>query len=134
MAEVKEIGEHSPDQYFQNWTARNLPSCKNYWISDVDAILRDRRGNIAIVEIKRYQSSITTSQSITYQILDYALKSINKTLVPVSIHGGAMQIPVKYKGFYLVQFEKTSFEDGKVFLNYRESSEKEIIELFSFLT
>ncbi len=79
--EKKPIGEHSPDKYFQNWTKTNLPHSKSFWVTDCDAILRDRRGNMAIVEIKRFAACMPTSQSITYQVLDHALKSIHNTLL-----------------------------------------------------
>ena len=37
-----------------------------------------------------------------------------------------------YKGLHLIQFEKFNFENGKVFLNRKEITEKELIEFLTF--
>ena len=38
----------------------------------------------------------------------------------------------QYYGFHLLQFEKTTFEDGKVFFDRKEVTKEELIKLMSF--
>jgi hypothetical protein len=36
-----------------------------------------------------------------------------------------------YLGYHLIQFENTNFNDGKVYFDYKEVTEKEIINILS---
>lgn len=128
----REITEHSPDQYFQNWTLDNLPDSKNFWISDVDMVLRDRQ-NIAIVEIKRLNGKLKPSQSITYQYLDFVLKSFHQKPVPISINGYKTTTTLNYRGFFVLTLSGTTFEDSEtILINGIEQTESEVINLLSF--
>lgn len=127
--------EFSSDPEFFDWCRRKLPNARSFWITDVDAVLRDRRGNMALLEIKRRRASVPTHQDITYQVLDTALKAISGQVTTVSASGDPVtwfNCPVSYRGRYTLTFERTGFEDGRAWLNGREVSEQEVVKVLSF--
>ena len=127
----KKISEHSPDKYWHNWTKSNLPK-NDFYITDIDNCIRSKSGDFIIIELKRYSQPMSTSQKITYNLLNKVLEDANGKSYPININGFNTTTTLSYKGFYLIQFERTSFEDGKVYVNGVESSEMEVINLLSF--
>ncbi len=80
---------------------------------DIDTILRNyQRKTFALLEVKTKQAPLSTAQTHIFNELDGALKR--------GVGDGWT-----YLGFYILSFEKTSFEDGKAFLNDTEVSEDE---------
>ena len=66
-----------------------------------------------LLEEKRYNSKLRPDQHLTYEWLHKKISKLkDKT----------------YKGFHLIQFEKTNPEDGKIFLNKKEINKVELIE------
>lgn len=129
--EKRKVGKHSPDEYWQNWTKKKLGN--NIYITDIDNCIRSKNGDIIIIELKRWASIMSTSQKITYNLLSKILQDASGKTYPININGFNTTTTINFIGFFLIQFERTSFEDGKVYLNGKESSEKEIIQLLSFL-
>jgi hypothetical protein len=123
-----------PDKKWKEWTLENLPSSKNYWVTDIDSFIRSRNGCFVIIEIKRQNAEVRTWQRLSLCIIaDLLHKSEGETIQPSEING--LEFPIKIKHFCGIQeivFEKTWFDDGKVFLNGKESSEEEIIYHLKF--
>ncbi len=130
MNEGKEIGEHSPDAYWQNWTKQNLGN--DIYITDIDNCIRSKDGQVIIVELKRYAATMPTSQRITYNLLSRILQDANGKTYPININGYNTTTTIDFRGFFLIQFERTSFEDGRVYVNGIEKTEKQVIDLLSF--
>ena len=108
------------DLTFSGWIRKSLPdSSLGFCASDLDFILWNwKTKKIMLLEIKTRNAKMRKFQSIMFSLLH---KWISK-----GIDRGW-----KYEGFYLIQFEKTSFEDGKCFLNYKEISEADLIKKLS---
>ncbi len=120
--------DHAPDDYLLNWTRENLPDAKDFWVSDADLIIRDRKNRLMIIEVKRHKGTMSHSQRTTYLILDALARQGHGTRL--KLRDGRI-MPFKYAGFFLLQFEKTGFNDGRAYIDGRVMSEKEIIDLFS---
>ena len=69
-----------------------------------------------LIEEKRYMSDMATFQRYIYKQLDDAFKN-----------------DPNYCGFHLLQFEKTSPTDGKIYLDHIEISENNLIKFLSFV-
>ena len=109
------------DLYFSKWVRENLPdSSTGIVLTDLDFILYDyKRKKIALMEIKTRNSNLKYAQGEIF-------KNIHKW-IKAGISDGW-----EYKGFYLIKFEKTNFEDGKCFINGKNVTEKELTEILSF--
>lgn len=70
-----------------------------------------------LIEEKRYMSDCKGDQKLTYKWLHKKLMQLNDPT---------------YKGIHLLQFEKTSPEDGKIYLNRKEINKQDLIEFLSF--
>ena len=120
------------DKYLMDWIGCNLPAAKEgFTATDLDLILRDKTGNIMLLETKRRFAKVKDHQAITFQILDAALRRLNGETIKVKAFGTKINVPIKYKGFKLLQFKNTTFEDGDVFLNGQRMSEEEIKTVLS---
>ena len=109
------------DLKFSNWMRKSLPDSKTGWIaSDIDFYIYNHKTKIhGMIELKSYMSNLTYPQTQMYPRLN---KWISE--------GGARE-GWHYAGFFLIQFEKEFFDDGKIYLNGKESSEDAIIEILS---
>lgn len=75
---------------------------------DIDTILRNyEKQTFALLEIKCKQAPLSYAQSKIFKEIDFFLRR--------GVSNGWT-----YVGFYLLQFENTSFETGKAFLNGQE--------------
>lgn len=123
--------EFAPDSYLLDWTSANLPDSENYFITDLDMVIRDRSGNMLILEVKRNGSNLRTHQSITFQIIDQALKNLGPA-VNISISGYTFSLPVNYHGLHVLTFERTTFENGSIFLDGTPTTEDQLQKFLSF--
>ena len=114
------------------WTLDNLPSSSSFWITDIDMVIRDRQGNLMLVEVKCQGKKCETSQNVTFQILDHALKNIDGLKVPVSIGGNTFQNSINYHGFHNLTFTASGFNDGEILWDNKPIEEKELIKVLSF--
>ncbi len=120
------------DKYFMDWIGCNLPPATDgFTATDLDLILRDKSGRIMLLETKRKGASMKTHQSITFQILDQALQAIDGRTLKINAFGKKINVPIKYKGFKLLQFENTTFENGRVAINAEVMTEEEVKEVLS---
>jgi hypothetical protein len=126
---------HAADPYLIHWTGENLPDKKAFFVSDLDLIIRDARNDkehIMLIEVKRYMGKVAICQQSTFDILH---KLINAGLHQLRYQVNCKnEVPhnIKYHGFHLLQFEKSSFEDGKVYFDGKEVSEQQLINVLSF--
>ena len=109
------------DLTFSNWVRVKLPdSSTGFLVSDIDFYMCNyNKKTHLMVEIKAYNTELPKWQRIMY-------KNIYKW-----IKEGSEKEGWDFKGVYFIKFEKTSFNDGKVYLNGKESSEDEIIKKLS---
>lgn len=87
------------DLYFSRWIRKNCKdsSC-GMIVQDIDFIIRNyKTGEMIMVEEKKRKGKMSYSQEKTYRLLDGVFKRSNE---------------MKYRGFYLIVFSHTSFEDG----------------------
>ncbi|MFA6972989.1 MAG: hypothetical protein WC208_16525 [Gallionella sp.] len=70
-----------------------------------------------LIEEKRYMSSCRSDQALTYDWLHEKITRLNDPT---------------YKGFHLLQFENTSPEDGKIFLNKKEITMPQLLAFLRF--
>ena len=126
--------EFVQDKYMMDWCGRNLPSAKNFYVTDLDMICTDRSGNIMLIEIKRRMASVRPHQRVTFSILDQALRAFSGQKAKISLPDRQIKfdVEIKYHGVHLIQFEKTTFDDGLVFFDDKRVTEKQLAQLLSF--
>lgn len=124
--------EHvGPETELFDWFGANLPNAHHFYVTDLDMIIRDRSGNLMLVEVKRKGFKTKHHQKRTFQVLDRLIRAgIKATLGKVHVDGFPM--PVTYKGLHLLEFENTNFEDGQVRWDNREIDEFKLIQILSF--
>lgn len=120
------------DKYLMDWIGVNLPSASSgFTATDLDLILRHKSGDFMFLETKRFGANVKDHQSITFQILDAALRRINGEKIKVKAFGTTIEVPIKYHGFKLLQFERRTFDDGDVMINGQRKTEEEVRKILS---
>jgi hypothetical protein len=109
------------DLTFSGWIRNNLPdSDTGFSASDLDFILWNwKTKKVMLLEIKTRMSNPRVGQKMMW-------KNINRWMFK------GIDDDWLYLGFHLIQFENTSFEDGKCYLDYIEISETDLISYLSF--
>jgi len=104
------------DLTFSSWVRKNLPDSSTGWVtSDIDWYMYNyKTKKCCMVETKTRNADLTFAQKQMYNNLS---KWISE---------GAKKDGWDFTGFYVIKFENTWFDDGKVFINSKESSEEEI--------
>jgi len=120
MTRKEKTASREHDLYFSNWIREKLPdSNTGYRCYDVDFVLWNKHlKKIMFVELKSYNSKPRPDQYLMFTFLNrWILKGIDKDW--------------SYCGYHLIQFENTSFEDGKCFLDGNEILEDDLINFLS---
>ena len=106
---------------FSGWVRQNLPdSSTGYMVTDIDYFVRNyKTKKIAILEVKTRGSRMPEFQRRGFEDLG--------RWITQGIDQGW-----QYMGFYLLVFEKTSFADGRAWLNGIQISEPDLISTLSF--
>lgn len=106
---------------FSNWVRQNLPdSSSGYMVSDLDFILYNyKTKKLKLLEVKTRGSRMPEFQRCIFRDLSHWITR--------GIDGGW-----QYLGFHLLVFEKTSFDDGRVYLDGKEVTEAELVRKLSF--
>ncbi|MEM6320641.1 MAG: hypothetical protein AAF960_23430 [Bacteroidota bacterium] len=133
MSHVKT--KYAADPYMILWTAEHLPNKKSFFISDLDLIIRDARNDkehIMLIEIKRYMGKVAVCQQSTFDVLHKLINAGLHALKNQVRCKNGISHKIKYHGFHLLQFERSSFEDGKVYFDGKEVSEQQLINVLSF--
>ena len=109
------------DLTFSKWIRENLPDSKlGFLVSDLDFILCNyKTKKVMLLEIKTHNKEQSLWQKILFANLD---KWIMKGIYP----------NWQYLGFHIIMFENTNFNDGLVFFDNEEITEKELIYQLSF--
>ena len=107
---------------FSSWVRAKLPdSSTGFSASDLDFILWNwKTRKIMLLEIKTRNAIPRQGQKIMW-------KKLNKWLAD------GIEKDWQYLGFHLIQFEKTSFEDGNCYLDYKLITEEKLISFLSLL-
>ena len=109
------------DADFYRWTmAQKLASPHDLYMSDIDAMIRDRAGNIRLLEIKRLNYEPKPYQARNMALLDAILKAGIEALagrVEIEINGRRERHSVTYHGFNLLQLSGESFFDSEFTLD-----------------
>ena len=124
------------DRDFYDWTfAQRLGAPLDYWITDVDGVIRDRAGNLQLLEIKRKDAQIKPHQARTIAILDALIKAGIKAtggVVEIEIGGKCEKHRVNYHGARFLQLSRVSFFDSEFKLNGKPITAQELTQILSF--
>lgn len=104
---------------FSNWLRKQpeIDSKVGYNTTDIDFVWEDYKADyFMLLETKEYMAEVTFSQRKLFNRLHNALQNING-----------------YKGYHLLQFEKTSPENGKIYLDRKEITKAELIKFLQFI-
>ena len=121
MTRKENTGNRAHDLYFSRWVRSNLrDSYDNFRVYDIDFVLWDKKTReVRLLELKSFGKDVAPDQKLM-------LKMFADTFSRGIADGWV------YKGVHLLQFEKSSFEDGKVYLNKEEITEQELIKFLNF--
>lgn len=122
------------DNSFIDWCGTNLPDALDYWITDLDAmpyVIRNRKGHLMLLEIKRKGRPISRAQKRSFQVLNRLLwAGMDATGGSLRIDGYGMDL--EYHGFHCLTFSNTGFHDGTAYWDGVLVSEAEATRLLSF--
>lgn len=105
---------------FSGWIRKSLPdSNTGFLVSDLDFILFNYKAKtIMLIEIKTRNTTLKEWQRRLFANLDkWIKKGIDNDWL--------------YFGYHIIKFEYTFFNDGKVFFDNKEVTEKELISRLS---
>jgi hypothetical protein len=124
---AKSMIREKKDLFFSGWCREKLTDSKDgLLITDIDFILKDyKTRRMMILEVKTRGAGFKNWQRSIYQTLGAALER------SLSMNSSNDNLRYDWRGAHFIKFENTNFADGKVFLNYKESSEEEIKNFLS---
>lgn len=103
---------------FGNWlrSQPKIDSALGYVATNIDYIWTNyKSGKWMIIEEKRYCSEVKFYQKNIFKLLDLV-----------------SQNDANYKGLFVLVFEKTSPDDGKIWLDGKEISKSDLIKFLQF--
>ena len=112
---------HTRDLTFSDWIRKKLPdSYTGYYVTDLDFILFNfEKKIIMLIEIKTRNSNLKDwQQRIFLLVSKWIKKGINEGW--------------EYKGFHVIKFENTFFNDGKCYYDNEVIEEVDLIKKLSF--
>ena len=107
---------------FMSWLReqRQLGSQAGYTANDLDCIWMDyKRCRVMLIETKRYRGTVSFQQRETLRVLHSALRA--------GMAGGWT-----YGGCHLIQFERTSPDDGRIWIDGREVDKPALLRFLAF--
>lgn len=97
---------------------KEIDSSLGYIATNIDYVWRNyKTGKWMLIEEKRFMSSVKKWQQEIFNLLTWCSKH-----------------HPKFCGFHIIQFEKTSPEDGRIFLDGKEINKHDLIEFLKFVT
>ena len=123
------------DADFYIWTMGKLGECTNLWIQDIDALVRDRQGNIMLLEIKRRDYMPKPYQARNMALIDEILKAGIDQLggeVKIKIDGKIETHSITYHGFKLLQLSGDSFQNSTFTVDQKPISKENLIKFLKF--
>lgn len=128
MSDRKEPSKYINDIDFYKFTNTNLPKF-GFYITDVDAVVRTNKNQILIIETKCRMAEPSIAQLNSYKAIHSAF--INSDKKSLWMHQGKVN-DWAYYGLHLIQYENTSFEDGKAYFDRKEVTKAELVNIFNF--
>jgi hypothetical protein len=124
------------DWDFWDWTfSQALGDPRDLWISDLDAVIRDRADNLLLIEIKRRDAEIKPYQLRNMRIIDALIKAGIKAtggVVEIEIDGRREKHKVTFHGAKLLQLSKDSFFNSAFKIDGDQVSPEELAQILSF--
>ena len=113
---------HEKQKFLSDWVRFNHPDSDNgFMVSDLDFVIYNYKSKkIIFLESKTYNKQISNWQRKLFEMLNRWIKN--------GTDEGYQNL-----GFHLVTFEKSGFNDGKVFFDKKEVNEQELKQILSFL-
>ncbi len=115
------------EQGMSEWIRKNLPSSTRpscFTTYDVDFVLRNYSTNrLAFVEMKCYQCEPAYGQRLTMELID---ESMRLGILARNEHYGIKSMQWTWCGYWLLQFENTKPDDGRIWLNSYELTEEQL--------
>ncbi|MHA2264521.1 MAG: hypothetical protein ACXAEN_19170 [Candidatus Thorarchaeota archaeon] len=136
MTRRRNFGEDTPyKSWLRNHEERNgvrLGSGDGFDLNDVDIVWFDYvRGYLMLIEEKSHDAEMTMAQKDTFGVLDQALKfAFPRMDFERQIPG--RKVELVYFGYYVVQFENTSPDDGGIRINGQEVTEVQLSQFHQF--
>jgi hypothetical protein len=105
----------------------------NLSIQNLDYIIHRYQGlpyqAIMLVEEKRYMGSVSFAQRDTHGLLDQALRIANSQYV---VNARNKRVQLRYFGYFVLQFENETPDDGKIYWQHKEISRGDLLKLLKF--
>lgn len=105
---------------------KEIDSYLGYNTSNLDYIWTDKCGNILLIEEKRYMGLLTNKQREIFFTLDKIMSKAKEGYKKDD------NLNLLYRGFYLVQFQYTSPDDGNIYVNGNFVLKNKFIEFLKF--
>lgn len=125
----------APDAEWMRFCSENLPDRRQFWITDVDNVIRDRDGNLMLNERKMKNRAVPICQAVTLSALnELIMKGVEATggKLEVEVYSKKYQIEVRHHGLKVIQCTSNSYANGILYVNGKEVSKQELINLLSF--
>ena len=126
--------EHYDADFF-NWTMGKLGDCFDFWIQDIDGLVRDRKGNILLLEIKRRDYTPKPYQERNMALLDEIIKAGIDQLggqVQITVNGKKETHTIHYHGFKLLQLSGETFNDSNFTVDGKPINAEDLVKLLRF--
>jgi len=131
------------DIKFSQWIRKSLPdSSTGFSVSDIDFMLWNwKTKRFALLEIKCRNVELGKGQNWKtkrFALLEIKCRNVElgkgQKMMLQNIHRwikNGLDDGWNYYGYHLITFEGDTFENGKVYLNKKETTEKELIDFLS---
>lgn len=124
------------DGDFYRWTIeRNLGEPLDLYMCDVDAMIRDRRGNLRLLEIKRNDFDPKPYQARNIAILDTIIRQwqdITGGDLEIEIGGRIERHNITYHGYNVLRLSNASFFDSTFTLDGDPITGGDLADLLRF--
>jgi hypothetical protein len=124
------------DADFYQWTIdQELGEARDLYICDVDAMVRDRRGNLRLLEIKRNNFNPKPYQARNIAILDTIIRqwvNITGGEIEIEIAGRVEHHKITYHGFNVLRLSNGSFYTSTFTLDGEPISGEELADMLRF--
>jgi hypothetical protein len=124
------------DGDFYTWTIdQALADARDLYICDVDAVVRDRRGNLRLLEIKRNDFDPKPYQERNIAILDAIIRQwqdITGGELEIEIGGRIERHTIAYHGFNVLRLSNESFYTSTFTLDGEPITGEALADLLRF--
>lgn len=123
------------DADFYHWTIGKLGASFDLWIQDIDGLIRDRHGNLMLLEIKRRDYTPKPYQARNMALIDEILRAGIDQLggvVKITINGKTETHALRYHGFKLLQLSGETFDGSKFTIDGKPISAEDLVKLLRF--